>query len=114
MRETFLTNGSSYGHTQPYSSRELELTQQYAGRSSLVGVLASRVLGLARQLHCKLSGPERFVEAATTIVIAISVRSVAVPIVFGGATFSTFVVEHCPNSICVSVGFRTSIQPLYP
>ena len=46
MQETFLTNGSSYGHTQPYSSCELERTQQCASDSSLVGVLASRLLGL--------------------------------------------------------------------
>ena len=82
-------NGSPYGHAQRYSSRESELTQQYTGRPSLVSVLASRVLGMARWLHCKLSGPERFVEAATTIAIAISVRSVAS--CFGRATFSTFV-----------------------
>ena len=48
MRETFFTNGSSYGHAQPYSSRGLELAQQCVGRSSQASVLASRVLGLAR------------------------------------------------------------------
>ena len=48
MREIFLTNGSSYCHAQLYSSRELELTQQFVGCSSLINVLASRALGLAR------------------------------------------------------------------
>ena len=32
-------------------------------------------LGLARQLPCKISGTEHYVEAATTIATAISVRS---------------------------------------
>ena len=45
MQETFLINGSSYGHVQPYNrSHELELTLQCVGCSS---VLTSGVLGVA-------------------------------------------------------------------
>ena len=53
-------------------------------------------------VHSYTSGPERFVEAATIIVNAISVRSVTIPsyIFFlgggggGGATFSTIAIVH--------------------
>ena len=56
--------------------------------------------------------PKHFIEAATTIVSAISVWSVAIPRCFGGLQLA-LMLSHSTlaNTICVSVGFRSSIQP---
>ena len=95
MQETFLMNGNSCGHTKPYSSRELELTQQCTHHSSLVSVLSLADLNVLLKLLQQSS------------LLSLSGQSLIL-VVF---LFSTFVIVHW---LVLVSGSEFQYSHLYP